>query len=296
MEIRVLQYFLTIAREESFSKAAEVLHVTQPTLSRQIKELEDEYGKTFFIRSNRSLSLTDDGLLFKKRAEEIMNLVYKTESQLLADDTYLNGDIYLGCGESDNNRILMKAIKKMQERYPDVKFHITSGNAQQIMESLDNGFIDLGVVIEPVNMSKYDFIKLPYKDTWGLWMRNDSELAYKDVISKDDLINIPIIMSNQLMVKNEIAGWIGGNQRKLNVIATYNLIYNALLMVEENIGYVLGLDKLYNMNEHSQLCFKPLSPQLSVGLDLIWKKYQVFPKHIEIFIDILKDIIEKHEE
>jgi len=292
MEIRVLKYFLTIAREGSFSRAAEVLHVTQPTLSRQIKELENEYDKIFFDRTSRSLILTDDGILFRKRAEEIINLVEKTEQQLLSSENELSGDIYIGCGESNCNRSVIRAMVKMKNMYPHVKFHITSGNADQIMEKLDNGLYDFGIVIEPVNMTKYDFIKLPDYDKWGVWMKRNSELAKLDFITPQDLKNKPIILSNQEMVKNEISGWIGGNQRKLNIIATYNLIYNALLMVEEeDMGYVLGLEKLYNEYEDSKLCFKPLKPTLSVGLNIIWKKYQVFSKATEIFLDLLSDEI-----
>lgn len=294
MEIRVLHYFLTVAREESFSKAAEVLHVTQPTLSRQIKDLEDEYGKKFFNRNSRYVSLTDDGMLFKKRAEEILRLVDKTESELLAPEETLSGDIYIGGGESECVRIIAKVVAKMQKKHPHVIFHFYSGNAQDVSEKLDNGLIDFGIFIDPVDLKKYDFMRLPSQDTWGVYMRSDCELAQNEYITPQDLRNLPIIISNQDMVKNEISGWIGGNQRNLNIVATYNLIYNASLLLEEGVGYLLSLDHLIHVNNQSLLCFRPLMPKLSVGLEIVWKKYQVFSKPAECFINMLqKEIIEE---
>lgn len=288
MEIRVLKYFIVIAREKSFSKAANILHVTQPTLSRQIKELEEEYGTTFLKRTNHSVELTNNGLLFRKYAQEILDLVNEAETSFLTQ-SYLAGDIFIGCGEGNTNRFIIKAIAKMQERYPDVKFHITSGNAQQIMNQLRTGSCDMGIVFDPVDLTQYDFIKFPYYETWGVWMRKDSELAQYQTIQPHHLKNKPTIISSQDMIKNEIAGWIGGNDRKFRIVATYNLIYNALLMVEEGMGYAIGFDQLYPYNEQSELCFRPLSPKLKTQVNVIWKKYQVFPPHIEVFLQILKE-------
>ncbi len=295
MEIRVLRYFLTIAREQSFSKAAQILNVTQPTLSKQIRELEDEYDITLFDRTTRSLSLTQEGSLFKEQAKEIISLVEKMEAQLKQKEGNLCGDIHIGCSESERNRIVMRAIARTQERYPRVKFHISSGNAQYVTEKLDQGLLDLGIVIEPADMSRYDYIRLPDYDTRGVLMRKDSELAKLDAVSPADLKGKPIIISSQEMVKNEIAGWLGGNQRALNVVATFNLFYNAKLMVEENVGYLLTVDYLYNEWEDSVICFKPLKPKLTIRSSIIWKKYKLFPRHVEVFLKILDREINNQE-
>lgn len=288
MELRVLQYFLAIAREENISKAAEYLHITQPTLSRQIKELEEELGKTLFIRGNRKIILTEDGMLLRKRAEEITNLVEKTELEMMANESILKGDIYIGGGETDAMRFIARTVQQVQSIHPLIKVHLYSGNAQDVIEKLDNGLIDFGIILDPADMSKYDFIKLPAYDTWGVLMRKDSPLAQLDVITPDDLINQPIICSRQEMVNNELSGWMNGEFEKLNIIATYNLIYNASLMVEEGMGYALCLDKLVNTTGDSSLCFRPLSPILTVGMALVWKKYQVFSRASQYFLKILR--------
>lgn len=296
MEFRVLQYFLAIAREESISGASEYLHITQPTLSRQIKELEDTFGKQLFVRGNRKITLTKDGMLFKKRAEEIVSLVEKTQAEMLTTDTSLSGDIYIGCGESKSMKIITKAVYKMQKDYPLVKFHFFSGNAEDVTDKLDSGLIDFGVLIEPTNMSKYDFIKLPTTDTWGVLMRKDNSLASLDFITATDIKDKTIICANQNMVKNEIAGWLGGNERRLNIVTTYNLLYNASLLVEDmEDGYVLCLDGIINTTGNSPLCFKPLEPKLEVALDFVWKKYQLFPKHTEYFLNLVQNEIKNYQ-
>ena len=293
MEIRVLKYFLTVAQEQSFSKAAKVLNVSQPALSKQIKDLEEEYQITLFNRTTRSLSLTEEGRLFKEQAKQIISLVNRTDSYLKNINNYISGDIYLGCSESEANRIVMKAISKTQQHHPDIRFHTYSGNAQYVEEKLDQGIFDLGIVTDPVDLSKYDYLKLPTLDTWGILMKKDSELAHFETISPKDLLDKPMIISNQEMVKNGIGGWLGGNQRALNVVATYNLFYNAKLMCEENVGYVLTLKNLYNESNDSPICFKPLNPPLTLRSHLVWKKYKVFPKAIAIFLEILNEEIKK---
>lgn len=187
----------------------------------------------------------------------------------------------------------MKAISKTQQHHPDIRFHIYSGNAQYVEEKLDQGIFDLGIVTDPADLSKYDYLKLPTLDTWGVLMKKDSELAHFETISPKDLLDKPMIISNQEMVKNGIGGWLGGNQRALNVVATYNLFYNAKLMCEENVGYVLTLKNLYNESNDSPICFKPLNPPLTLRSHLVWKKYKVFPKAIAIFLEILNEEIKK---
>lgn len=283
MEFRVLQYFLAIAREETISKAAESLHITQPTLSRQMKGLEEQLGKQLFIRGNRKINLTEEGILLRQRAEEIISLVEKTESEIMHSDTTISGDIYIGSGETEGMRILAKVIDTCHKEYPKIKFHLYSGNSQDVVEKIENGLIDFGVLIEPADISKYDFIKIPVKDKWGVLMRKDSPIASLKSITADTLKKLPLICSSQEIVKNEISGWLNDDYNKLNIVATYNLIYNASLLVEEGSGYALGLDKLINTSGNSKLCFIPLEPKLEVGLTLIWKKYHLFSKAASYF-------------
>ena len=293
MEFRVLQYFLAIAREETISKAAESLHITQPTLSRQMKGLEEQLGKQLFIRGNRKINLTEEGILLRQRAEEIISLVEKTESEIMHSDTTISGDIYIGSGETEGMRILAKVIDTCHKEYPKIKFHLYSGNSQDVVEKIENGLIDFGVLIEPADISKYDFIKLPVKDKWGVLMRKDSPIASLKSITADTLKKLPLICSSQEIVKNEISGWLNDDYNKLNIVATYNLIYNASLLVEEGSGYALGLDKLINTSGNSKLCFIPLEPKLEVGLTLIWKKYHLFSKAESYFLNQLRKEINK---
>ena len=290
MKFRVLQYFLAIAREETISKAAESLHITQPTLSRQMKGLEEQLGKQLFIRGNRKINLTEEGILLRQRAEEIISLVEKTESEIMHSDTTISGDIYIGSGETEGMRILAKVIDTCHKEYPKIKFHLYSGNSQDVVE---NGLIDFGVLIEPADISKYDFIKIPVKDKWGVLMRKDSPIASLKSITADTLKKLPLICSSQEIVKNEISGWLNDDYNKLNIVATYNLIYNASLLVEEGSGYALGLDKLINTSGNSKLCFIPLEPKLEVGLTLIWKKYHLFSKAASYFLNQLRKEINK---
>lgn len=276
MEIRLLKYFLKVVQEGSISAAAYSLHITQPTLSRQLKYLEEQLDTTLFIRGNRNISLTDGGLLLHKRAEEIIRLVEKTEKDFLHNNDIISGDIYIGCGETDSMRVVARITKELQSEYPHVKVHLFSGNADDITENLDKGLLDFCILIEPADIKKYDFLRLPIKDQWGLLMPTDSALASHDVISPDDLLNIPLLTSRQTMVNNEFSGWLGSNFEKLNIVATYNLIYNASLMVEEGVGYALCLYKIINTTGNSKLCFRPLSPKLESFLDIVWKKDHIF--------------------
>lgn len=293
MEFRVLQYFLAIARKETISQAAESLHITQPTLSRQMKGLEEQLGKQLFIRGNRKINLTEEGILLRQLAEEIISLVEKTESEIMHSDTTISGDIYIGSGETEGMRILAKVIDTCHKEYPKIKFHLYSGNSQDVVEKIENGLIDFGVLIEPADISKYDFIKLPVKDKWGVLMRKDSPIASLKSITADTLKKLPLICSSQEIVKNEISGWLNDDYNKLNIVATYNLIYNASLLVEEGSGYALGLDKLINTSGNSKLCFIPLEPKLEVGLTLIWKKYHLFSKAASYFLNQLRKEINK---
>lgn len=293
MELRVLRYFLAVAREESISDAAEFLHITQPTLSRQLMDLEEELGKQLLIRGkrNRKIMLTEDGMRLRKRAEEIVALADKTEAEFLAGDDAVSGDVYIGCGESDAMRIIAKTAVKLRQDYPDIHFHLYSGNAEDVSERMEKGLLDFGIFITSANIDKYDYLKLPAYDTWGLIMRKSDKLAAKDFITPQDLEGLPLIMSRQALVQEDISRWGKKQIQNLNVVATYNLVYNAAIMTREGFGYTLTLDKLANTGSDSDLCFRPLMPELRINLNLVWKKYQIFSKASQKFLEYLKNEI-----
>lgn len=286
MELRVLQYFLAVAREQSISGAAEFLHLSQPTLSRQIKDMEKELGKQLLIRGNRRITLTEEGMILCKRAEEIMELVKKTENEITLSDESIAGDIYIGAGESNSVGYIAKAANALRREYPLVHFHIESGDAQTVYEQLDKGLIDFGLLFGNIDLTKYNSISLPTKDTWGVLIPKDSELAKRDVITPNDLIKEPLIVSRQGITRGELQNWFKLPEEKLNVVATYNLLYNASLLVEEGVGYALCLDKIINTS-NCNLCFKPLYPKLEVSMSIVWKKHQVFSKASNKFLDLI---------
>ena len=288
MDIRVLQYFLTVAREGNISKAADVLHMTQPPLSRQLKDLEQELGKQLLIRGNRKITLTEDGMLLRKRAEEIVELMEKAKLEICTSNETISGDIHIGGGETEGFSLIARTAERVRQRYPDIHYHLFSGNAEDVSERLDRGLLDFGILIEPADITKYDFIKLPIKNRWGLLMRRDHPLAQKPHITPKDLQNIPLLVSRQSLAHNEFSGWLGKQYHSLNITATYNLLYNASLMVRENLGCALCLEGIIPEYENSPLCFCPLEPQIEVGLDVVWKKYQVFTKAAEVFLEVLQ--------
>jgi len=294
MEVRVLRYFLTVAREGSITGAADFLHVTQPTLSRQLKDLEQELGKKLFIRSSHSIHLTNEGMLLRKRAEEIVDMVEKLEAEFRSMEETISGDVYIGGGETEAMKQIARVVRELQISYPNIRYHLYSGNEDDVTERLDKGLLDFGILIQPADVSKYNYINIPAKDTWGVVMRKDSPLARKDTIRAADLLNVPLICSRQAMKrtfsKNEFADWFGEDFDKLNVVATYNLAYNAAIMVEEGIGYAITLDKIVNTSHDRNLCFRPLEPRLESGLNMVWKKHQVFSAVADMF---LKEIQEK---
>lgn len=292
MELRVLRYFLAVAREESISEAANFLHITQPTLSRQIMELEEELGTKLLNRGrrNQKITLTDEGMLLRRRAEEMIELADRTEAEFARRDELISGEIHIGAGETDAMRLLTRAAKTLHTLYPHIRYHLYSGNAEYVTEQLDRGLLDFGILVEPADIRKYDYIRLPAADTWGILMRKDHPLAARDAVHPADLQNLPLIISRQTMMQNELAGWLGSSFETLQVIATYNLLYNASLMVEEGLGCALCLDKIINTTGDSRLCFRPLMPKLTVGLDVVWKKHQVFPKAAELFLQKLREM------
>ena len=292
MELRVLQYFLAAAREQSISGAAEFLHLTQPTLSRQLKDLEEELGTTLFIRGNRKISLTEDGMYLRKRAEEIVELARKTKADLSMSDNIIAGDVHIGAGETDGIREIAKIIKSLKNDYPDIKFHISSDDSKDIFEDLDKGLIDFGLIIGNPDISKYDSIKIPVQDTWGVLMLKNNPLARKDFIIPEDIITLPLLLSRQIKKNDDVSKWLGVDINNLNIVATYNLIFNAAIMVHEGIGCALTLDKLVNTSGDSPYAFVPLINSPSYPLHVIWKKYQVFSKASEKFLEYLKNTFE----
>ena len=288
MELRVLQYFLAVAREQNISAAAQSLHLTQPTLSRQLKELEEELGKQLMVRGNRKITLTEDGMLLRKRAEEIVELVNRTEKEVMQSDHTVSGDIYIGTGETDGVRQIARTANQLQKDYPGVRFHIVSGDAVDVCERLDKGLLDFGVLLGDMDKSKYNDMEVPIKDTWGVIMRRDSPLAERDTISPQDLWDKPLILSRQMDNKSGLYRWLRKEPAELHTVATYNLIYNASLMVDEGMGYAFTLDKLVN-TAGSNHCFRPLKPKLELRMYLVWKKSQIFSKAAELFLERLQE-------
>lgn len=292
MEIRVLKYFLTVTREQSINRAAESLHLSQPSLSTQIRNMEEELGKQLLIRGTkgtRKITLTEEGMILKKRAEEILNLIEKTENEISLSDNIIAGDVYIGAGETDAVRLLAKIAKEIQSNYPDIHYHISSGNAEFVLEQLDKGLIDFGLVFGNVDSKKYNALKLSSKNTWGVLMRKDSELSHKKYITPKDLYDKPLIISHQRNQGGDFSSWLNCNLEKLNIVATYNLLFNASLLVDEGLGYAIVLDKIINTGDNSNLCFRPLEPAVEAELSFIWKKYQVFSKAAEQFLIKLKE-------
>ena len=288
MDIRVLQYFLAVAREQTISGAAETLHITQPPLSKQLKELEEELGKQLFIRGSRGITLTREGMLLRKRAEEIVSLVEETKSKVNTSDETVSGDIYIGGGETEGMRLIVRVVKQVQERYPDIRFHFFSGDGYDVAERLDRGLIDFGTLIEPIDMSKYDYLRLPRPDTWGLLLRKDHPLARQKSIRPEQLRDVPLLSSRQMETEEGLSGWLGHDHKKLRVVATGNLVNTLALAAEEGLGCLLTLDELVDTSGERNLCFRPLEPKLESWMYIAWKKYQVFTRAAEVFIGELK--------
>ena len=252
-------------------------------------DLEAELGRKLLIRGSRKVTLTEEGVLLRKRAEEILDLMEKTRSELCeTDEADITGDIYIGGGETDAMRLIARTAKELQAAYPRIRYHLYSGNGEDVSERLDKGLLDLGILVEPFDMKKYDSIQLPATDIWGVLMRKDSPLAEKEYIQPEDLWELPLLTSRQTMAQKELMAWLGREHEELHIVSTYNLIYNASLMVEEGLGYALSLDKLINTTGDSALCFRPLRPKLEVGLDIVWKKYQVFSPATAKFLERLQ--------
>jgi DNA-binding transcriptional LysR family regulator len=289
MELRVLRYFLAVAREENISRAAEVLHTAQPSLSRQLKELEAELGKTLFLRGKRKITLTEDGMFFRQRAEEIIDLVDKTTRELAQGEENITGDVYIGAGETHAVHFLTTVARRMQERYPDVHYHISSGDTMDVTEALDKGLIDFGLLFHPFDMAKYHSLPIPVTDTWGVLMRRDDPLAELERIEFSRLWGKPLIVPRQVHKIGRIEQWFQDAPEPPNVAATYSLAFNGSMMAEDGLGYMLCLDKLINVEGNGNLCFRPLTPTIESGSSIVWKKYQVFSRAAAKFLELVRE-------
>lgn len=293
MEIRVLRYFLAVAREQNITVAANYLHITQPTLSRQIKELENELGFPLLIRKSHNVILTEEGMLFRNRAEEIVSMVDKTEDEFKAMKNDISGDIFIGTAESHIMKHIAKILKDLQNEFPNIHYHLVSGNEQDVTDLLDKGLLDFCILVQPADISKYDYLNLPDKDVWGIVMKKDDVLAQKQVMTRSDLVNLPLICSRQSIQKmeykkNNFIEWFEDDFDKLNIVSTFNLPYNASILVDANIGYAITIDKVTDISNDSSVCFRPLSPKLESKLNIVWKKYSVFSKPAEKLLQKLK--------
>ena len=269
------------AREENITKAASLLHITQPTLSRQLMQLEEELGVTLFTRSNHRIILTDDGMLLKRRAQELVSLAEKTKMEFLHDENTLAGEIAIGCGETRSMNRLAELMADFRSRYPLVRFEIHSGNVDNIKERMERGLLDLGLFVEPVDVGKYEFLRMPVKETWGILVREDSHLAELDVVRAEDLVRMPLLAASREMVQNELANWFGDYACQMEIAVTYNLVYNASVMVKKGIGAALCLEL---DSSYDGVKFVPLSPQLKLGSVLAWKRNQMFSASTSAFI------------
>ena len=288
MELRVLRYFLVVAREENITKAAALLHVTQPTLSRQLMQLEEELGVKLFRRSQYRVVLTDDGMLLRRRAQEIVELADKAQRELRHVEAELTGEIAIGCGESTAMTFLSEHIRAFRRLHPQVQFRIYSANADDIKERIEKGLLDMGLLTEPVDIGRYAFLRTPQKDRWGVLLPKEHPLAQKDAVTPRDLLGVPLLISGRETVRNELAGWFGDVYDKIEVAATYNLILNAANMVKNGVGVALCFD-LDNISD--ALSFVPLSPKLETGTVLAWKKDQTYSPAAEQFLSSIKNAI-----
>lgn len=284
MELRVLRYFLAVVQEQSISKAAETLHLTQPTLSRQIKELEEEFGKQLFIRGNRQITLTDEGYLLKKRAEELVELADKTINEMTKKQEDFSGEITIGSGETTCIEPVLRCIKDLQKEFPLIQFHIMSSNKDDLQDKLNQGLVDFSIIIDNVDKTKYHFLTLPSFDQFCILARYDDPLALKKALTNEDLQNLPLIVSKQSLKDKYLPHHIKVSQ----IVATYNLSFNAALMVKEKVGYALVLNHL---NYHPELTTLPLKQSEQLKWHLIWKKDQSLTPIQKLFIERLPDYL-----
>lgn len=289
MDLRLLEYFLAVAKVGNITKAAEQLHVTQPTISRQLTDLEDTLGTQLLIRGKRQVTLTDAGVLFQQRAEEILSLMDKTRRDLLDQNDLVGGIVALGCVESCASRMLPEVLGQFSQLHPKVRYELYSADGDDIREKLDRGELDFGVLLEPVEAAKYDCIRLPYQETWGIVLRKDDPLAQKESLGKEDILALPLILPRREIVQDNIAGWFGVERSQLNIFAGHNLINNAALLAEAGLGYPVCVGGSFEIRGSGQLCFRPFAPERTTGHVLAWKKNRVFHPAAACFRDYVQE-------
>lgn len=288
MEIRVLRYFLAVVREESITRAAEILHITQPTLSRQLTQMEEEIGVKLFFRGNRKITLTNEGILLRRRAEEIIELIDKTEKELVEQEELIDGMVSIGCGELAAVQLLPELFECFSNKYPLVQYDLYTANADQIKERMDRGLTDIGLLLEPIDIEKYEFIRLGIKEKWVVLMRPDDPLAKKDSVTAKDLEGLPIIMARRASVQSELASWFGDSYKNLNILFTSNMSTNAAIMVQRGLGYALVVEGAVPFWDPTKICYRPLSPELAATTVLAWKRHQPFSLATAKFIEYIK--------
>ena len=289
MDIRVLKYFLAVVQEESITRAAKIVHTTQPNLSRQLNELEKEIGKKLFERGSRKIELTEEGMFLHKRAKEIIELSERTEAELISFDEVPSGTIHVGAAETYIMKILADSMLLLRKKYPKIQYNIFSGSTVEVTEQLNKGLLDFGILVAPVDLQKYNYIKLPMNDIFGIIMRKDSSLAKLDFISPKDIKGQPVLCSKQQLDGNVLSGWLGDDIKNLNIVSTFNLITTPAMMVEAGFGYAFTFDKLVNITQDSVLCFRPLQPKVEAELYLVWKKYSIFTKAAKAFLEQIQN-------
>lgn len=289
MELRVLKYFLTVADEGNITRAADILHVTQPTLSRQLIELEDELGTALLIRGKRSVTLTDEGFLFKQQAEMIVELSDKLEHTFKDKEDVVCGTIRIGASEAVGCRALALYMKEFREKYPDVQFDLYNGMADNIKEMLERGLLDLGLVLEPVDTAKFEYVRLPQKETWGLLLRKDHKLAEKETLTVEEIRQYPLIMPGRENAKNEVLHWLQCEESHLNIPAFYNLLSNAALLVEAGMGCAVCLDGALSIHADPDLCFRQILPEHTTRSVILWKKNHLFSQAASLFVQTIQE-------
>lgn len=292
MELRTLRYFLALAQEGTISNAAKALHVTQPTLSRQLADLEKGFGKRLFERGSKRIVLTDDGMRLREYAESIVELADKAEAELAQSTQSVSGDVYIGCGESDAMRLVLRAAHEVRQRYPGVHFHLFSGTSADLADRFDGGLFDFMVEFELVGRPDCRALTLPAVDTWGVLMRTDHPLASREAVRVEDLAGLPLICSRQGVKSGKMREWAGASFDDWDVVATYNLVLNGALMVEEGLGVAVTYDRLVRIADDDALCFRPLDPPLASEIGLIWKKHRRLSKAAAAFLESMRDVCE----
>ena len=291
MEIRVLRYFLAVVREESITKASEILHITQPTLSRQLSQMEEEIGVKLFDRGTRKIKLTNEGILLRRRAEEILQLVDKTERELVEQEEQVEGKVTIGCGEIASVRLLPKLFRSFRGKYPYVRFDLFTATADLVKEQIDKGLLDIGLLLEPVDVEKYDFLRFDMKENWVVLMRSDDPLANRESITAKELAALPLILPRRSTVQSELASWFGDYYNKLDVVFTSNLNTNGAIMVEDGLAYSIVVEGAVSFWDQKRVTFRPLSPALTATSVFAWKRGQPFSLAATKFIEYAKSFL-----